>query len=332
MSLEKRITLEKLVTQMIEESNNNPRDFCFRYIVNTYPKAVHDAFDFPGEYMNNLKLDVYTEDGRNLEMDCAQLIMPKGEITCKSTINVEHQTYPIREKVESIYDYKLYLIHKTNIPSNSIVMTNIDPGKDEIFCKSHDQIFKLKVNVVTREKISKRLKKLKNKIKKKKKLTQKDAMYFAYIAIFTKQKETMVRLAYLFSQIDQMEPNLQLDLHQVLKKMIKFHFREDINKIRELLTMISESIFQKNLEGLTYKERTEIQKKEKDQKLEEKDQKLEEKDEKLKEQGIKLEEKDQKLEEKDEKLEEKDLKLKEKNKENQKLKKEIEKLKKQINR
>ena len=140
-------------------------------------------------------------------------------------------------------------------------------------------------------------------------------MYFAYIAIFTKQKETMERLAYLFSQIDQMEPNLQLDLHQVLKKMIKFHFRDDINKIRELLTMISESIFQKNLEGLTYKERTEIQMKEKDQKLKEQGIKLEEKDEKLKEQGIKLEEKDQKLEEKD-------LKLKEKNKENQKLKKE----------
>ena len=304
MSLEKQITLEKLVTQMIEESNNNPRDYCFRYIVNTYPKAVHDAFDFPGEYVNNLKLDVYTEDGRNLEMDCAQLIMPKGEITCKSTINVEHQTYPITEKVGSIYDYKLYLIHKTNIPSNSIVMTNIDPGKDEIFCKSHDQIFKLKVNVVTREKISKRLKILNNKIKNKKGLTQKEAMYFAYIAIFTKQKETMERLSYLFSQIDQMEPNLQLDLHQVLKKMIKFHFRDDKNKIRELLTMISESIFQKNLEGLTYKERTEIQMKEKDQKLEEKDQKLEEKDQKLEE----------------------------KNKENQKLKKEIEKLKKQINK
>ena len=33
--------------------------------------------------------------------------------------------------------------------------------------------------------------------------------------------------------------------------------------------MIPESIFQKNLEGLTYKERTEIQMKEKDQKLEE---------------------------------------------------------------
>lgn len=95
-------------------------------------------------------------------------------------------------------------------------------------------------------------------------------MYFAYIAIFTKQKETMERLVYLFSEINQMEPNLELDLHQILKKMIKFHFRENENKIKELLTMISESIFQKNLEGLTYKERTEIQIKEKDRKLKEK--------------------------------------------------------------
>ena len=139
-------------------------------------------------------------------------------------------------------------------------------------------------------------------------------MYFAYIAIFTKQKETMERLVYLFSEINQMEPNLELDLHQILKKMIKFHFRENENKIKELLTMISESIFQKNLEGLTYKERTEIQIKEKDRKLKEKNQKLEEKDQKLKKEN------------------KENQKLKKENKENQKLKKEIEKLKKQINR
>ena len=51
--------------------------------------------------------------------------------------------------------------------------------------------------------------------------------------------------------------------------------------------MIPESIFQKNLEGLTYKERTEIQMKEKDQNLNEKNkenQKLKKEIEKLKKQ------------------------------------------------
>ena len=60
---------------MMNEHNHNPRDYSFRYIVQKYPKAGHDAFDFPGEYIDNLKVDVFTEDGRNLTMDCAQLVI-----------------------------------------------------------------------------------------------------------------------------------------------------------------------------------------------------------------------------------------------------------------
>ena len=112
-----KILLSDLVDRMMAEQNHNPLDYCFRYVVDRYPKATHDAFDFPGEYVNNLKVDAFTDDGRNLKMDCAQLVMPKGDITCKSTINVEHQTYPLRdENVGTIYDYKLFLIHQTTFP------------------------------------------------------------------------------------------------------------------------------------------------------------------------------------------------------------------------
>ena len=51
--------------------------------------------------------------------------------------------------------------------------------------------------------------------------------------------------------------------------MIKFHFRDDENKCRELIIMISESIFQKNLEGLTYKEISEIRMDELNQQMKE---------------------------------------------------------------
>lgn len=305
--------LNQLVDKMMEESNHNPRDYCFRYILNTYPKAAHDAFDFPGEYVDNLEVDVFTDDGRSLEMDCAQLVMPKGNINCKSTINVEHQTYPINdEKVETMYDYKLFLIYKTNIPSNSIVMTNMDLENEIIYCESHDQIFKLHLNVVTKEKISKRLTILNNKITNNHKLSQEEVMYFAYISIFLKEKdakETMEKIAILFSRIKEIEPNLELDIHQILKKMIKFHFRDDLDKCRELLTMISKSIFQKNLDGLTYKERAEIR---------------------MKKLNQKLEEKDQQLEEKDQQLEKKDQQLEQTESENKKLKAELEKIKQQV--
>lgn len=296
---ENKELLNEFIDHMMEEKNYNPRDYCFRYIVDCYPKATHDAFDFPGEYMNNLKAEVFTDDGRNLKMDCAQLVMPKGNLTCESTINVEHQSYPIIDKkVGIIYDYKLFLIHQTNIPSNSIVMTNIDIGQEVLLCESHDQTFKLHVKVVTEEEISKRLTILKDIIKNKKKLPQKETIYFAYIAIFVKDKyskEIMIELSELFSQINHIEPNLELDIHQILKKMIKEHFKNDEIKCRELLTMISESIFQKNLEGLTYKERTEIRIKDLNQQIEQKDQQIEQKET-----------------------------------ENEKLKKEIEQLKKQI--
>ena len=215
-------------------------------------------------------------------MDCAQLVMPKGDITCKSTINVEHQTYPLKdEKVEVIYDYKIFLIHQTNIPSNSIVMTNMDIGQEVLLCESHDQTFKLRVNIATHEEITKRLTILKDIIKDKKKISQKEGMYFTYIAIFAKDysKEIIIEISQLFSQINQIEPDLELDIHHILKKMIKEHFKDDENKCRELLTMISKSIFKKNLEGLTYKEKTEIRMNELNQQIEQQEHQLEQKDE-----------------------------------------------------
>lgn len=301
-----KIRLSDLVDWMMAEQNHNPRDYCFRYVVDRYPKATHDAFDFPGEYVDNLKVDAFTDAGRNLKMDCAQLVMPKGDITCKSTINVEHQTYPLKdEKVEVIYDYKIFLIHQTNIPSNSIVMTNMDIGQEVLLCESHDQTFKLRVNIATHEEITKRLTILKDIINDKKKISQKEGIYFTYIAIFIKDeysKEIMIEISQLFSQINQIEPDLELDIHHILKKMIKEHFKDEENKCRELLTMISKSIFKKNLEGLTYKEKTEIRMNDLNQQIEQ--------------QEHQLEQKDQQIEQKDE--------------ENKKLKKEIEQLKQQI--
>ena len=111
-----------------------------------------------------------------------------------------------------------------------------------------------------------------------------------------------IEISQLFSQINQIEPDLELDIHHILKKMIKEHFKDDENKCRELLTMISKSIFKKNLDGLTYKEKTEIRMNDLNQQIEQ--------------QEHQLEQKDQQIEQQDE--------------ENKKLKKEIEQLKQQI--
>ena len=252
------ISLEELVNNIMQEKNHNPRDFCFRYVVSEYPKEAHEIFDFPGEYLDTCPTDAFTEDGRNLVMDCAQLIMPKGDITCKSTINVEHQTSPlIQEKIGIMYDYKLYLINQTNLPSNSIVITNIDTENQVIYCESHDQIFKIHYIVLDEENISKRLSMLTNKIESKEKLSRSEALNITVVAIFVKKefgKDTLEKLSFLFSQIEEIEEQLQYDIHHVLKKMIRYYFSDDEAKCKELLFMITEAVFRQNPEGLTPKE------------------------------------------------------------------------------
>ena len=301
----------QLIESMMNEQNHNPRDYCFRNIVQKYPKAVHEAFDFPGEYVDNLKVDVFTNDGRNLTMDCAHMVMPEGDIACQSTINVEYQYYPLTDqKIESIYEYKLFMIHKTGIPSHTIIMTNDSSMKQEvIYSKSHSMLFHIRPKVVTYGELSKRLTTLKDIVKSERTLPQKEAMYFPYIAIFAEEKyskKIMVELSKLFSRITYIEPSIELDIHQVLKKMIKECFQDDENKCKELLTMISESIFQKNLEGLSYKERAEIEMNNLNQKIEQKDQQI-----------VQItQEKDQQLEQAENK--------------NNELRKEIEQLKKQL--
>ena len=210
-------------------------------------------------------------------MDCAQLVMPEGEITCKSTINVEHQSTSLnKNKIDTIYDYKLDLIHKENLPSNSIIITHIDPGKKRIITKSHDQIFYNHYIVIDENEISKRLKTLKNIIKSNKKPSKEESLNFAVIAIFVhgeKKKEIMEKLIHYFTEIEsKIDEELKLDLHEILKKMIKKHFEDDIEKTKELLKMISENIYETDYDGLTYKETTELIMKEKDEMMARKDQ------------------------------------------------------------
>ena len=273
----KKEPLEELVEKMLKEQNHNPRDCSFRLITHRYPEESHNAFNFPGKYVNRIKTGVHTEDGRNLHMDCAQLVMPDDEITCKSTINVEHQSTALnKNKIDTIYDYKLDLIHKINLPSNSIIITHIDPGKKRIITKSHDQIFYNHYIVIDENEISKRLKTLKNIIENNKKPSKEESLNFAVIAIFVhgeKKKEIMEKLTHYFTEIEsKIDENLKMTLHEILKKMIKKHFEDDIEKTKELLKMISENIYGTNYDGLTYKE---LLKKEQEEIIEQKDQQIE---------------------------------------------------------
>jgi len=69
----------------------------------------------------------------------------------------------------------------------------------------------------------------------------------------------MGELTKLFPQINQINPSIELNIHHHLKNMIKFHLKDNPTKCKEMLTMLSEILYNKNYEGLSYKERTELQ-------------------------------------------------------------------------
>ena len=148
--------------------------------------------------------------------------------------------------------------------------------KKRIITKSHDQIFYNHYIVIDENEISKRLKTLKNIIENNKKPSKEESLNFAVIAIFVhgeKKKEIMEKLIHYFTEIEsKIDEELKLDLHEILKKMIKKHFEDDIEKTKELLKMISENIYGTNYEGLTYKE---LLKKEQEEIMAQKDQQIE---------------------------------------------------------
>ena len=91
----------------------------------------------------------------------------------------------------------------------------------------------------------------------------------------------MGEITKLFSQINQINPSIELDIHQHLKNMTKFHFKDNPTKCKEMLTMLSETLYSNDYEGLTYKERTQLQIKGMNQELQQKDQQIEQKNQQI---------------------------------------------------
>ena len=66
-----------------------------------------------------------------------------------------------------------------------------------------------------------------------------------------KTKAYSEKVANLFSEVKKLDIDLQLDMHYVMKKLIRLHFRNDLNKTEELLTMITKALHPKALDNLT---------------------------------------------------------------------------------
>ena len=261
VSYDKKI--KKIVHEIMNEKNDNPRDSTFRFLQHYHGEAQHISLRFPGEFVANLKTETFTIKNRNYRMDAAELVNPDDTLPCRSTINPEQQTTEITpSKVDAMYDYKLQLTFKYKLPSLNVIVTNIGDKDHTIIYESHGDAYKVYVRVFTDEEISKRLNTLTYNIKTNKELSEIEVLDFAYIMMLAQENKTKAyseKVANLFSEVKKLDINLQLDMHYVMKKLIRLHFRDDLNKTEELLTMITKALHPKALDDLTTMQKMSIE-------------------------------------------------------------------------
>ena len=114
-------------------------------------------------------------------------------------------------------------------------------------------------------------------------MTEIEALNFTYIAIFVNQdaKVIMEKLANLFERANILDVSLKFDIHQVLKKMIKYHFKEDVDKLRELLLMITKKLTYQEFQALSSYDKTVYERDVMEQQLTDSEKRNQEKDSRI---------------------------------------------------
>ena len=239
--------INQIVDAVIAEKNTKkPFDFLFRRNSETYPKTTHQVLGLPGIFKQVETPTVYTQDGRSLQQDYVESVLPDGKSILKeSTVGVEQQSYLVDpDKSEIIFWYKLENIKKHEKPSIPVIVTNIDYKTDELICKINGEVFNIKVIYYSPERIDKILNTISAKDYSKEEMSEADFIKLVHCLIFaTKEhaEDVIKRVVNIFASCEKIQDKHQMDLHLALRIMIKYRFKEE-KELRRLLTMITRAV------------------------------------------------------------------------------------------
>ena len=331
--------VKSIVDKLIDEKQiHNPFDFLFRSSSNHFPKACHEVLELPGIFEQKLNSSIFSFNGRSLQADYIEKVLPDNKILKDSAILIlDHMSYRLNpSKIKSSFEYKISQIMQLQELSYIFIVTNIKYNEDVLIRMSHFDHFSIRVIFVDEEKIQKMLSILTKKDYSKEVFSDRDLIRFVHCLIFSKKesaKDIIRKLTDLFVSIENITPYHQIYLHFTLKTMIKRYFTDE-KEIRRLLTMITKTVNPESMDeiatSINYEEKiaelnTEknirdsiIAKKQKElfdskQELIEKDIEIAKKDMKIIENEEALAEKDDALAEKDDALAQKDKALDESN-------------------
>ena len=286
--------VERVVNELLdEEINKKPYDFLFRFVGEEYPETNHVFLNLPGIFKQIESTNVFTKDGKSLQMDLVESILPDDKnVKYAAITNMEHQARKLSpSKIEDIFFYSIFLIGKYKQPCYSYVITNMNHGVKEKIYEIDGHPLKIHFILFDEKKVYKILSTL-NKIDYTKvNMSEMDFIRLNYCIIFAKDyyaKDIIEKSVNLFISIEKIKFEYQLVLFLALKMMIKYHFRDNFGKTKELLTMITKAVSDSMIEEMPLYQRTkkrlldaQIQIAEKDKALAEKDNVISKKDEEI---------------------------------------------------
>lgn len=222
----------------MKKLTKKPYDFLFRFVGEEYPQTNHKFLNLPGIFKQLESTNVFTKDGRSLQMDLVESILPDGKnVRFATTTIMEHQARKLSPtKIEDIFFYVIFQIAKFKQPCYSYVVTNIDHGCSERIYEVDGHPLKI---------ISE--------------MSELDFIKLNYSIIFAKDdyaKDVIEKSVNLFISIEKISFEHQLVLFLALKMMIKYHFRDDVVKTKVLLTMITKAVSGNMIEEMPLYQRT----------------------------------------------------------------------------
>lgn len=240
--------IKRVVQEYVDEDiNKQPYDFLFRNLGEDFPQTNHEFLNLPGVFNKIETMNGFLRNGKNIQMDLVESILPDGKIVKYPAItNMEHQARELSpSKIEDMFFYTIFIIGKFKQPCFSYVVTNIDHGVSEKIYEVDGHPLKIHFILFDKKKIYKILSNLNKKDFTISEMSEMDFLKFNYSLIFAKDdyaKDVVEKCVELFTSMEKIRHEHQLFLLLSLKIMIKYHFKDDMVKTRELLTMVVKAV------------------------------------------------------------------------------------------
>ena len=249
--------IRKIVKEIISRKiPYNPYDFIFKDNISPHGETNHKLMNLPGKYSKNELPHVFVDNTAELQMDHLESVLPDGKkIVRDALINLEQQTGPVTPyKANVIFNYCLHTIIRHKKLVYPFVATN-HPYTEEYLeywiegCK-----LVIYLRVFDEEKLDEIINTLKNKDFINNEVTEEDYLLFNYCLVFAKKpyiERIIDELVFLFQKMRNISLEYQKKLYSGLCLIIKYHYSDNLDKMEELIGMITDVVYDETLDELS---------------------------------------------------------------------------------